>query len=285
MLVVTICTRNAEGETSVMIQILRSAKANVAPTTIRYFARSTSLATKKFFSIERVTSLHIRKSKMGNEISNAVDSLGDESRCRIVVISPSSGEDCLTELRFLPRSAHIVAIGNSLEELLKEGYNFMDANVLLNLRGSAESLAPIIKEMPNLVWMHSVTAGVDHLLCPEIVDNDQIVLTNAKGIYSSSLAEYVMGAISYFSKDFPRLIKQRQAKNWEKYCVEEIRGKTMGIIGYGDIGLACAKLASAYGMNIVGLRRNPALSKDDKLVDKVRNCHDYVFAKCFKTVN
>jgi phosphoglycerate dehydrogenase-like enzyme len=216
---------------------------------------------------------------MGNDISNAVDSLGEESRCRIVVISPSSGEDCLTELRFLPRSAHIVAIGNSLEELLKEGYHFMDANVLLNLRGSAESLAPIIREMPNLVWMHSVTAGVDHLLCPEIVDNDQIVLTNAKGIYSSSLAEYVMGAISYFSKDFPRLIKQRQAKNWEKYCVEEIRGKTMGIIGYGDIGVACAKLASAYGMNIVGLRRNPDLSKDDKLVDKVTNCFHYLLAK------
>ena len=206
---------------------------------------------------------------MGNEISNAVDSLADESRCRIVVISPSAGEDCLTELRYLPRSARIVAIGNSLEELLKEGYHFMDANVLLNLRGSAESLAPIIREMPNLVWMHSVTAGVDHLLCPEIVDNDQIILTNAKGIYSSSLAEYVMGAISYFSKDFPRLIRQRQAKTWEKYCVEEIRGKTLGIIGYGDIGVACAKLASAYGMNIVGLRRNPDLSKDDKFLDKV----------------
>jgi D-isomer specific 2-hydroxyacid dehydrogenase, NAD binding domain len=262
-----------------MLNILRYAKADIAPIRSKYFGRSCSLVAKRVFAIERFSSLHIRKSKMGNDISNAVDSLGEESRCRIVVISPSSGEDCLTELRFLPRSAHIVAIGNSLEELLKEGYHFMDANVLLNLRGSAESLAPIIREMPNLVWMHSVTAGVDHLLCPEIVDNDQIVLTNAKGIYSSSLAEYVMGAISYFSKDFPRLIKQRQAKNWEKYCVEEIRGKTMGIIGYGDIGVACAKLASAYGMNIVGLRRNPDLSKDDKLVDKVTNCFHYLLAK------
>ena len=207
--------------------------------------------------------------RMGNEISNGADSQGTESHCRIVVISPSAGEDCLTELRFLPRSARIVAIGNSLDELLKEGYQFMDANVLLNLRGSAETIAPIIKEMPNLTWMHSVTAGVDHLICPELIDNDQIILTNAKGIYSSSLAEYVMGAISYFSKDFPRLIRQRQAKNWEKFCVNEIRGKTLGIIGYGDIGIACAKLASAYGMDVVGLRKNPDRSKDDKLITKV----------------
>ena len=145
----------------------------------------------------------------------------------------------------------------------------MDANVLLNLRGTAQTIAPIIREMPNLTWMHSVTAGVDHLLCPEIVNDNELTLTNAKGIYSSSLAEYVMGAISYFSKDFPRLIRQREARVWEKYDVGEIRGKTMGIIGYGDIGMACAKLASAYGMNVVGLRRSPELSKDDKLIEKV----------------
>ena len=211
---------------------------------------------------------------MGAETSTTSDAHTSEPSCRIVVVSPSSGEDCLTELRFLPRSARIVAIGNSLDELLKEGYDFMDADVLLNLRGSAASIGPIIKEMPNITWLHSVTAGVDHIMCPEICDNDKLLLTNAKGIFSSSLAEYVMGAISYFSKDFPRLIRQRQSKNWEKFCVGEIRGKTMGIIGYGDIGIACAKLANAYGMKVIGLRRNPELSSDDKLIDKVclRKC-------------
>jgi phosphoglycerate dehydrogenase-like enzyme len=213
---------------------------------------------------------------MGAETSNSTDT--SEPSCRIVVVSPSSGEDCLTELRFLPRSARIVAIGNSLDELLKEGYNFMDADVLLNLRGSAASIGPIIREMPNITWLHSVTAGVDHIMCPEICDNDKLLLTNAKGIFSSSLAEYVMGAISYFSKDFPRLIRQRQSKNWEKFCVDEIRGKTMGIVGYGDIGIACAKLANAYGMKVVGLRRNPELSSEDKLIDKV-NLSKYVSSR------
>lgn len=76
--------------------------------------------------------------------------------------------------------------------------------------------------------------------------------------------------MSYFAKDFPRLVRQKQSKNYEKFCITELRGKTMGIIGYGDIGLACAKLASAYGMKVIGLRRNPELSKDDKYVEKVR---------------
>lgn len=38
--------------------------------------------------------------------------------------------------------------------------------------------------MPLLRWVHSSSAGVEHLLCPEIVDNPNITLTNAKGVFS-----------------------------------------------------------------------------------------------------
>jgi phosphoglycerate dehydrogenase-like enzyme len=58
-------------------------------------------------------------------------------------------------------------------------------------------------------------------------------------------------------------MKQQKSKNWEKYDVEELRGKTLGIVGYGDIGRACAKLAHVYGMKIIALRRNPKLSAND----------------------
>lgn len=64
-------------------------------------------------------------------------------------------------------------------------------------------------------------------------------------------------------------MRNQRAKNWEKYDVEELRGKTLGIVGYGDIGRACAKLASVYGMRIVALRRHPFLSKNDPFCDVV----------------
>lgn len=94
-------------------------------------------------------------------------------------------------------------------------------------------------------------------------------MTNAKGSFSSTLAEYNMMAIAYFAKDLPRLLRQKRDRNWEKYSVEEIRGKKLGIIGYGDIGKACAKLAKAYGMCVVAQRRNPSLSGNDPYVDAV----------------
>lgn len=75
--------------------------------------------------------------------------------------------------------------------------------------------------------------------------------------------------VSYFAKDIPRLLNQKKNRNWNKYCMTEIRGKTMGIVGYGDIGSACAKLAKAYGMTVLAMRRRPELSEDDPLVDEV----------------
>ena len=143
-------------------------------------------------------------------------------------------------------------------------------NVILVASGNAKSLAPIVKEMPFLCWIHSTFAGVDHIVCPEIVDNDDIILTNARGVFSSSLAEYVIQACMYFAKDIPRLIRQQQQKNWDKFMVTELKGRTMGIIGYGDIGRACARLAKPFGMKVIGLRRNPSLSEHDRLVDEVK---------------
>eukprot|EP00525_Craspedostauros_australis_P006404 CAMPEP_0198123074 /NCGR_PEP_ID=MMETSP1442-20131203/36600_1 /TAXON_ID= /ORGANISM="Craspedostauros australis, Strain CCMP3328" /LENGTH=215 /DNA_ID=CAMNT_0043782225 /DNA_START=21 /DNA_END=668 /DNA_ORIENTATION=+ len=83
-----------------------------------------------------------------------------------------------------------------------------------------------------------------------------------------------MMACSYFAKDLPRLLRQKSAKNWEKYNVLELRGATMGIIGYGDIGRACAILAKAYGMKVVALRRKPKLSMFDPYCDQVYGNED-----------
>eukprot|EP01038_Epipyxis_sp_PR26KG_P012110 gene12110-16213_t len=207
---------------------------------------------------------------MGNEQSFDVPSEFKfvSTKCRIVVVGAKSGDDALTELSKLPPQARILATGNNLEELRKDGNLFSEGNVLFNVTGNAEVLDEIINEMPFLVWIHSITAGVDHILCPAITQNNDLILTNARGVFSSSLAEYTMAACSYFAKDIPRLLKQKQDHNWNKFCVSELRGKTMGIVGYGSIGYACAKLAKAYGMRVLALRRNPQLSANDSNIDE-----------------
>ena len=63
-------------------------------------------------------------------------------------------------------------------------------------------------KLPNLKWMHSASAGLEHLLFPALVDGP-VVLTNAKGVYSHSLAEYCLTACNWFAKDVPRLMRQQ----------------------------------------------------------------------------
>jgi phosphoglycerate dehydrogenase-like enzyme len=63
-------------------------------------------------------------------------------------------------------------------------------------------------------------------------------------------------------------MRQRENKVWDQFPVQELRGSTMGIVGYGDIGRACAKLAKAFGMSILSYRRRPELSIGDELVDE-----------------
>lgn len=190
---------------------------------------------------------------------------------RIVIIAPLSGEASLSELIHLPKEAKIVAQGTSFDQLqaLDNREEWSTCNILFNVSGNSKSLPDIINSMPYLRWIHSITAGLDHIICPEIMNNKEIVLTNAKGVYSSSLAEYSMGICLYFNKQIPRLLKNQQARKWDQFIMNELRGKTLGIVGYGDIGRSCAKLAKTFGMKIICLRRRPELSRNDPLVDKV----------------
>ena len=74
----------------------------------------------------------------------------------------------------------------------------------------------------------------------------------------------------FSAKDLPRLLRNKGNNNWEKYPVKELRGSTLGIIGYGDIGKAAARLANAYGMKVQALkRRPPAAGEKDHIAEVV----------------
>ena len=96
-----------------------------------------------------------------------------------------------------------------------------------------------------------------------------IPFTNGRGVFSQSLGGFVLGAMLYFAKDFARMRRSQQAARWEPFDVLEISKQTLGIIGYGDIGRACAQCAKAMGTRVLALRRRPELSAADPHVDGV----------------
>ena len=80
------------------------------------------------------------------------------------------------------------------------------------------------------------------------------LLTNGSGVFSQSLGEFVLASALFFAKDFRRMIRNQEAGVWAPFDVEEVSGQTMGIVGYGDIGRACARRAHAMGMKASALR-------------------------------
>ena len=108
-------------------------------------------------------------------------------------------------------------------------------------------------------WIHSMSAGVEKILFPELVES-AVPLTNGKGVFTNALAEFALASILFFAKDLRQLVRNQQTGQWKQFDIEVIRGQVLGIVGYGDIGRESARLARAFGMKVVAVRRRAALS-------------------------
>ena len=140
-----------------------------------------------------------------------------------------------------------------------------DADVILCGVSTNEMVRLAFLEAKRLRWMHVLWAGVEKILFPELIESP-IPLTNGKGVFKDSLAQFAIGAILFFAKDFRRLIRQQETGTWESFDVQDTRGQVLGIVGYGGIGRAAAELARPFGMKVVALRRRA--SAGDGLVDQ-----------------
>jgi phosphoglycerate dehydrogenase-like enzyme len=142
------------------------------------------------------------------------------------------------------------------------------ADVLLACAVGRRVFEPVFAMAPNVRWVHSRSAGLDGLLFPALVEGP-VVLTNAKGVYSESLAEFVIAGALFFAKDFPRMRRNQAAGRWEQFDVEEIAGRTLLVLGYGDIGRAAGRKARALGMKVIGLRRTAERPPGDDVADEI----------------
>jgi phosphoglycerate dehydrogenase-like enzyme len=136
-----------------------------------------------------------------------------------------------------------------------------DAAVILLWSGTRKLLRELFGICEKVRWIHSRAAGLDNLLFPELVESP-ILLTNGRGVFSASLAEFVLAAVLYFAKDFRRMVRNQEASVWEQFDVQEIAGQTVGILGYGDIGRAVASRVHAMSMRVLATKRHVSGSSD-----------------------
>ena len=156
------------------------------------------------------------------------------------------------------------------------------------MSGNPAVIADLWPHMTRLKWIHSLAAGVDTLVpvLNSLPGGSAIPLTNAKGAFSRSLAEYSLAAMLHFNKQIPRLQKNRTTKTWDKFIMNELHGQTVGFVGFGDIAQCTARLCKAFGMRILAWR-NMRGASGEELADEVFYSSDGVCAKqaCIRVPN
>lgn len=125
-----------------------------------------------------------------------------------------------------------------------------------------------LSRTPSLRWIQLVSAGVDHLLKNPPWERGLIV-TNARGVFAVQMAEYVMSGLLQAYQNVELRRQYQTAHNWPRNAATSplmgrlLRGRTMVIVGYGGVGREVARMANAFGMRVIAIKRQPDVRFDD----------------------
>jgi phosphoglycerate dehydrogenase-like enzyme len=147
------------------------------------------------------------------------------------------------------------APGSRLVSVSLEGLadgDLSDVEVLL--RGPLPTLVfdRLLSRCPRLRWVHSATAGVERVLTPAAVERG-LLITNARGVFSEPIAQYVLMMILAVSRRLPQLLELQRERTWQPLEANELADITVGVIGLGSIGRRVEELASAFGATVTGV--------------------------------
>lgn len=169
--------------------------------------------------------------------------------CKILVYRYCVDEFCGMVKAQYPSAVFYSAKNKLFSEAIRE------AHVLLGWRFPEELLQNAI----NLKWIQLISVGLSltekKYDIPDYIRND-VIITTTKGLYSDSVADYVIWAILTMSRKFNALLKAQIHRNWAQQIGEDARGKIAGVLGLGEIGRAVAEKVKAIGMKVSAIKRH-----------------------------
>jgi phosphoglycerate dehydrogenase-like enzyme len=119
---------------------------------------------------------------------------------------------------------------------------------------------PEPEQAPCLRWVQLNSAGANHVLNHPLFARD-VTFTNNSGLHATIIGEYVLASMLAWSRHLPALLDLKHRREWPSdrtACCQpaELRGATVGIVGYGSIGREVGRLAHAFGMRVLAFKRN-----------------------------
>ena len=105
-----------------------------------------------------------------------------------------------------------------------------------------------------LRWVQVPSAGVDRYLYPEFLDS-QVILTSSSGVHRMPISEMIFAMMLALAKRLHRFMRFQMEAEWNWLAPDELSGKTIGILGLGNIGMETAWKAKCFGMKVLALKK------------------------------
>lgn len=116
--------------------------------------------------------------------------------------------------------------------------------------------ASLVSAGPNVRWLHTASAGVDHVLTPDVRAKAGLTVTDSGPAFEIAISEFVLAWMLLVARRLPDLMASQREHRWQSVVQQELFGQTVGIIGLGPIGRGVAARAKAFGMRTLGYRRS-----------------------------
>jgi phosphoglycerate dehydrogenase-like enzyme len=126
------------------------------------------------------------------------------------------------------------------------------ADILWDLPRTADDMAAVSR----LKWIQTTSTGVGQDVRALGVQDSDILITTARGVHAGPLAEFVFMALLAHFRGLPHLMTEQRAHRWVRYCGEEVAGKTVAVLGAGDLARGIAKICRAFDMRVVAVARD-----------------------------
>jgi phosphoglycerate dehydrogenase-like enzyme len=115
----------------------------------------------------------------------------------------------------------------------------------------------LLPAMPKLRWAQAMMAGVEGWIAlPDLPPG--LTLTCARGTHRESMPENIIGALLYVAKPYAAAVENQKQRKWVQRPAQPLTGRTLGILGLGEIGRDVARIAAMLGLRVIGTRRRPA---------------------------
>lgn len=110
-----------------------------------------------------------------------------------------------------------------------------------------------------LRWIQSTNTGAGPAAAR--LHRPDVLVTTARGIHARPLAEFVFMALLAHWRGLDELRASQRAHRWGRGCMDEVAGRTMVILGAGDLARGCARIAQALDMHVIAVARDVSVQR------------------------